>query len=228
MRENPCIQEDGGQHTMTQIHVITADNQHFYKNKIEEYFRLRHEVFAIERNWRDLRQPDGRDIDAYDNQNAVYLLAIDQDRVVGGQRLYPTLLPHMLSEVFGHMAQRGLPRAHNIYEWTRYFVVKERRVGRTDCRLLAAIQQFCLEEGITELTAVVEMWWLPRWQQVGFQVRPLGLPTVIEGQPCIAASITISEESLDRVRRLAGLRGSNLVRHAGVSPVLDRVPHVAA
>lgn len=101
-------------------------------------------------------------------------------------------------------------------------------MGRTDCRLLAAIQQFCLEEGVTELTAVVEMWWLPRWQQVGFQVRPLGLPTMIEGQPCIAASIKISEESLDRVRSLAGLRGSSLVRHAHTSPLLDRVPHVAA
>nr|WP_246742361.1 acyl-homoserine-lactone synthase [Microvirga splendida] len=78
---------------MTQIHVITADNQGFYKNKLEEYFHLRHEVFVNERKWRDLHQPDGRDIDAYDNQNAVYLLAIDQDRVVGGQRLYPTLCP---------------------------------------------------------------------------------------------------------------------------------------
>src|SRR5215212_9239044 len=39
-----------------------------------------------------------REIDAYDNENAVYLLAIDQNRVVGGQRLYPTLLPHMLSD----------------------------------------------------------------------------------------------------------------------------------
>jgi acyl-homoserine lactone synthase len=213
---------------MTQIHVITAENQHLYKDKIEEYFRLRHKVFVEERGWRDLQRPDGLDIDGYDNQDAVYLLAIDQDRIVGGQRLYPTLLPHMLSEVFGHMAQRGLPRAHNIFEWTRYFVIKERRMGRTDCRLLAAIQQFCLEEGITELTAVVEMWWLPRWHQVGFQVRPLGLPAAIEGQPCIAASIRISQESLDQVRRLAGLRGSSLVRHAQISPVLDRVPYVAA
>src|SRR4051794_32410655 len=195
---------------MTTVHVITKENQHLYNDRLEEYFRLRHEVFVEERGWRDLHRLDGREIDAYDNGNAVYLLAIDQDRVVGGQRLYPTVLPHMLSEVFGHMAQRGLLRADRIFEWTRYFIVKERRMGRTDCRLLAAVQQFCLEEGITELTAVVEMWWLPRWQQVGFKVKPLGLPTMIEGQPCIAAAITISRESLEQVRRLAGLRGSML------------------
>ncbi len=101
-------------------------------------------------------------------------------------------------------------------------------MGRTDCRLLAAIQQFCLEEGVTEVTAVVEMWWLPRWQQAGFKVRPLGLPSMIEGQACIAASIQISQDSLDHVRRLAGLRGSCLVRDSRISPILDRIPHVAA
>jgi len=213
---------------MTTIHVITKENQQLYGDRLEEYFRLRHEVFVEERGWRDLHRPDGREIDAYDNGNAVYLLAIDQDRVVGGQRLYPTVLPHMLSEVFGHMAQRGLPRADRIFEWTRYFVIKERRMGRTDCRLLAAVQQFCLEEGITELTAVVEMWWLPRWQQVGFKVRPLGLPTMVEGQPCIAAAIRISAESLEHVSRLAGLRGAFLSRDSEASSDLDRVPYVAA
>src|SRR5690242_3396659 len=96
---------------MTKIHVIARENQHIYKYQLEEYFRLRHEVFVEERGWRDLHRPDGREIDVYDNGDAVYLLAIDQDRVVGGQRLYPTVLPHMLSEVFGHMAHRGIPRA---------------------------------------------------------------------------------------------------------------------
>jgi acyl-homoserine lactone synthase len=211
---------------VTQVHVVTRDNGHLYGDKLQQYFRLRHEIFVEERGWTDLRRPDGLDIDGYDNEHAVYLLAIDGDRVVGGQRLYPTLLPHMISDVFPHMAGRGIPRAFDVFEWTRYFVVRERRTGRTDCRLLAAIQEFCLDEGIAEVTAVVEMWWLPRWQQVGFKVRPLGLPTLVEGQACIAASIRISPESLAHVRRLAGLRGPGLVRNGQVSPILDRVPQV--
>ena len=43
---------------------------------------------------------DGIERDAYDNPATIYLLALDDGRVVGGQRLYPTLLPHMMSEVF--------------------------------------------------------------------------------------------------------------------------------
>ena len=90
-------------------------------------------------------------------------------------------------------------------------------------------QEYCLEQGISEVTAVVEMWWLPRWHQAGFKVRPLGLPQMIEGQPCIAAAIQICEESLHYVRRLAGLRSSSpLLREDSSSSDLDRVPHVAA
>ena len=156
-------------------------------------------------------------------------MALDDGRVVGGLRLYPTLLPHMISESFAHLVKgRDVLSGSTILECTRYFIVRERRMGRTDCRLLAAFQQFCLEEGITEVTAVVEMWWLPRWQQAGFKVRPLGLPTMIEGQPCISAAIQISDDSLRHVSRLASLRGSCLVRATNPSAFADRVPHVAA
>ncbi|MFC1455683.1 acyl-homoserine-lactone synthase [Microvirga arabica] len=214
---------------MTSIHVITDENKDAYEAILDEYFRLRHEIFVGERGWRDLERPDGRDVDAYDNDQATYLVALDNGRVIGGLRLYPTLLPHMISESFAHLVKgRDVLSGSAILECTRYFIVRERRMGRTDCRLLAAFQQFCLEEGITEVTAVVEMWWLPRWQQAGFEVRPLGLPTMIEDQPCIAAAIQISENSLRHVSRLAGLRGSCLVRATGTSTFTDRVPHVAA
>ena len=213
---------------MTQIHVVSMQNRYLYERELDQYFRLRHHVFVGERGWQDLARPDGIERDAYDNPATIYLLALDDGRVVGGQRLYPTLLPHMMSEVFPALASRGLPRSAATYEWTRYFVLKERRTGRTDCRLLAAMQQFCLEAGIAQVTAVVEMWWLPRWHQVGFKVRPLGLPTIIEGEPCIAAAIDISEESLSHVRRIAGLRGPSLVNDGSFATICERVPNVAA
>ncbi|MEE1655706.1 acyl-homoserine-lactone synthase [Microvirga sp. CF3062] len=214
---------------MTSIHVITDKNKAGYETILDEYFRLRHDIFVGERGWRDLERPDRRDMDAYDNEQATYLVALDGGRVIGGLRLYPTLLPHMISEAFAHLIRgRDVLSGSTILECTRYFIVRERRMGRTDCRLLAAFQQFCLEEGITEVTAVVEMWRLPRWQQAGFKVRPLGLPTMVEGQTCIAAAIQISDDSLRHVSRLAGLRGSCLVRGTGVSNLVDRVPHVAA
>ncbi|MBQ0821132.1 GNAT family N-acetyltransferase [Microvirga sp. HBU67558] len=214
---------------MTTIQVITRDNKAGYSEILDEYFQLRHQVFVEERGWQTLRRPDGREMDSYDNDHATYLVALDKGRVIGGLRLYPTLLPHMISETFPHLLRnRSVLRGPSVLECTRYFIVKERRTGRTDCRLLAAFQQFCLEEDVTEVTAIVEMWWLPRWHQAGFRARPLGLPTTIEGQPCIAAAIQISEASLEHVSRLAGLHGSFLSRMSGVASYDERVPHVAA
>jgi acyl-homoserine lactone synthase len=101
---------------MTHIHVITKDNKSLYEDKIQQYYSLRHEIFFKERGWKELERLDGLEIDSYDNEHAIYLLAIDQDRVVGGQRLYPTILPDMISEVFAHMAGRGIPQATDIFE----------------------------------------------------------------------------------------------------------------
>jgi acyl-homoserine lactone synthase len=212
---------------MTSIHVVTRGNRDLYRDALQQCFRLRHDIFVGERGWMDLARPDGLDIDAYDDEHAVYLLALDGGRIVGGQRLYPTLQPHMISEVFPHLVAREILRDPTVFEWTRYFVVKERRMGRTDCRLLAALQDFCLEEGITHVTAVVEMWWLPRWQQAGFKVRPLGLPSPVEGQPTIAALIEISQESSRAVRRIGGLPATPLIRHGETAPLAE-MAHAAA
>jgi acyl-homoserine lactone synthase len=221
--------DTAGADALTSIHVITNENRAKYDHILEQQYRLRHKVFVGERGWDNLKRADGRDMDRYDNANAIYLLAIDNDRVVGGLRLYPTLLPHMLSETFSHLATaNGVLRAANVFECTRYFIVRERRTGRTDCRLLAAFQEFCLQEGLKEVTAVVEMWWLPRWQQAGFKVRPLGLPTMIEGEPCFAAAIEISEQSLSRIRQVGGLRGTCLTQNGIATPILPQVFHVAA
>ncbi|GGK36767.1 acyl-homoserine-lactone synthase [Salinarimonas ramus] len=197
---------------MAHVQIINSSNSHLFEDLLEQTYRLRHQVFVEERGWRDLARPDGREIDQFDDEAATYLIAVDGDRVVGGQRLYPSTRPHMMSEVFSHLVQRDLPVGPDIVEVTRYFVAKERRFGRTDCMMLAAVMEYCLDEGISAMTAVVEMWWLPRWQQAGFVTRPLGLPVEIEGQDCLAVEILVREETLARVSRLAGLKGSVLRR----------------
>lgn len=197
--------------TVSAVHVITNENRHLYTDVLEQHHRIRHDIFVRERGWTDLDRPDFREIDIYDDEHAIYLLAIDSGRVVGGQRLRPTTRHHMLVDVFSHLAERAIPQAIDVLEWTRYFVVRERRFGRTDWRLLAAVQAYCLGQGITALTAVVEMWWLPRWQQAGFCTRPLGLPQIVAGQPTIAVSIEVSINALRSAIVRGGLKSFDLV-----------------
>jgi acyl-homoserine lactone synthase len=70
MRRGHCSSIKRGAWGMTTIQVITGENKAEFADVLDEYFRLRHEVFVGERGWNDLRRPDGRDIDAYDNDNA--------------------------------------------------------------------------------------------------------------------------------------------------------------
>ena len=205
------------------IHIITALNRHLYEARLEELFRLRHEIFVGERGWKALEKPDGREIDDYDNTDSVYFVAIDDDRIVGGHRLYPTTKPTMLGDVFPHLAAvRGVPEDEATWEWSRYFVVKGKRDGKLNLALLAAVQELCLEEGIAEISAVMETWWLPRFQQTGFTVRPLGLPALVNNEWTMAGIIEISAETLAHVKNAAGIHGSVLVRRGPQCPLIDR------
>lgn len=211
---------------MTQIHIVTAANRHLYEDILDNYHRVRHDVFVRERGWKAVERVDGRDVDAYDRDDTIHLIAIDGERVVGGQRLTPTTAPHMLSEIFADLAAvKGVPTGPSIWEASRYFVVRERRSGRTDCMMLAAVQEFGLDEGITHYSAVIETWWLPRLHEAGFVVRPLGLPTLIENQWAIAALVEVRETSRDRARALGGFAGSVLVRKGPQMPLIPQVDH---
>ncbi|RXG93474.1 GNAT family N-acetyltransferase [Bradyrhizobium zhanjiangense] len=188
------------------IHVISAVNRHLYEDVLEQYFRVRHEIFVEERKWEALRKPDGREIDSYDNEDAVYLLALENRRVLGGSRLYPTTRPTMMSEVFPHLAAvRGCPSDPLVWEWSRFFVSRERRDGAFNLQLMAAAQEFCLDQGIERLCLVMETWWLPRFNDIGFIVTPLGLPALVENSWTMAATIEVRQESLDVVRDRIGM-----------------------
>ncbi|CAN5416700.1 acyl-homoserine-lactone synthase [soil metagenome] len=182
------------------IHVISATNRHLYEDVLEQHFRIRHQIFVEERGWATLRKPDGRDVDDYDNEETIYLLALEGRRVVGGHRLYPTTRPTMMSEVFPHLADvRGCPSDPETWEWSRYFIIPDRRDGDLNLRLMAAVQEFCLDEDIKRVSAIMETWWLPRFHESSFAVRPLGLPALVENAWTMAAAIDIRPETLKAI-----------------------------
>ncbi|WP_349359913.1 acyl-homoserine-lactone synthase [Stappia sp.] len=198
------------------VHLIHHDNRHLYTKQIEEHFRIRHDIYVGERGWTDIARPDGREVDQFDTEDSLYLLALDGERVIGGSRLTPTTCPHLLADVFPHLAPRGIPRGPDILEWTRVFVIPEFReesgYARIGSEVMCAILEFCLEEGISRLTGVVDAWWLPRFSDCGWAPEPLGLPREIDGSPAIAVALTPSEEALRATRELRGVDYPCLVR----------------
>ena len=50
------------------IHIVTAENIQSYTAAMEQAYRLRHAVFVEEMGWNDLKRPDGREIDQFDDR----------------------------------------------------------------------------------------------------------------------------------------------------------------
>ena len=210
------------------IHIVTSANRADYEPQIENDFRIRHDIYVGERKWMNLAKPDGRECDQFDNDDAIYLLAIEGQKVVGGSRLIPTLKPHLLDEVFPHLAQKGVPRAHNIYEWTRVHVIKERREGRNRGvalgSLFCGVLEYCFAHDVVALTALVEMWWLPHFHEMGWTLDPLGLPELINGEWSIAISLSIDRRTLETTREMFGIREPVLAPVARKAPSRIEVP----
>jgi acyl-homoserine lactone synthase len=181
------------------IHAILSANRHLYGDVVEQHVCLRHEIFVDEPKCEALRKPDGREIDVYDNENAIYMLALESRRVIGRYRLYPTTKPTMISEIFAHLAAvRGCLADALI--WSRFFVAPDRRDGTVNLQPMASVQEFCLDQGIDRLCLVIETWWLPRFHDIGFVDTPLGLPAPVDGSWTMAATIDLCPERSDRAR----------------------------
>ena len=83
------------------IHVVTANNRQYYRAQLEEMHQLRRVHFIEERGWSDLKVVDGGEYDQFDDDRAVYLLALGSDaEVLGSSRVRPTDDKCLLADVF--------------------------------------------------------------------------------------------------------------------------------
>lgn len=188
------------------IRVIDRTNRHRFIRTLDLHFRLRHEVFVKERGWKDFDLDGVYEKDQYDNDNATYLISVDErENVVGSFRLYPTVLPHMLSEQFPAMIDGAVLRRIDILELTRLAICRNQRGTQTYFELFLALQEYCLEQGISGATNLVRTHRIPVVQKAGMNIIPLGLSREIDGEMCTAALLEVSEDVLQRMRKIAGI-----------------------
>lgn len=187
--------------------VLDQTNKHRFPEVMHNQFRLRHSVFVQEKGWKEFETGD-YETDNYDNESAVYFAAVeDADSVIAGFRLYPTTLPHMISEEFPHLVEGAVIHRPDVMEWTRFAISRERRRGSTYSELLAAMQEYGLREGLSGVTAVIRAHRVRAMQAAGCTVLPLGLPQDVGGESCVALFFEVSEEVLDQIRHVGKLSG---------------------
>ena len=190
------------------IRVIGKSNQNLFRPTLDLLFRMRHEIFVQEKGWKDLDRGE-TETDQYDNDSATYAVATDgSDDVTGCFRLYPTVLPHMLSEHFAWMVDGPILQRPDTMELTRFAISKNRRDKHTYHELFLGLLEHCLAENVSGATCLMRTLRIPVIQSIGMTVRPLGLPQDIAGESNTAVLIEMTEESLMRVRQSAGVFSS--------------------
>jgi acyl-homoserine lactone synthase len=206
------------------VHVIRRDNKHLYSDILEDYFRLRHQIYVVERKWTVLDRPDKREIDQFDTDETVYLLGLDGRSIIAGMRLVPTTAPTLLSDLFPKLSLDGPIRRPDVYELSRVFVVKHRRGEHAGPRAEAAIQaaamEYGLSVGLSAFTIVLESWWLPRLLDQGWVARPLGLPIDIDSMSTVAVMVDVNEQAWTEICLRRSVPGPMLVWQG--LPVIER------
>ncbi|MEX0318430.1 MULTISPECIES: acyl-homoserine-lactone synthase [unclassified Ruegeria] len=197
------------------IIVIDALNKHVFRGVLDEMFELRARVFGDRLGW-EVQIEDGKEIDAFDHLDPVYVVSLDDGgNVVAAVRALQTTGPHMLSDVFSDILCGEPPiRSVSVWESTRFCVDTQRlnrgkdrnSVSYATCELMIGSLEFARSAGIKDIITVIDPVMnrvLKRsnnapYDYVGNEV-PMGKVNAL------AALLDCSEERINRVREFAGI-----------------------
>lgn len=164
-------------------------------------FEARKQIFVDLLKWDVTVLDDRYEIDQFDDDHAVYLIVADEDGGhLGSARLLPTSRPHILDTLFPSLCAGEPPRSADCFEITRFCLgrdqnARERLEARN--RLVSALAQYALDNGIATYTGVAELGWLQQILAFGWRCRPLGLPRQVDGRTLGALRIDIDADTPD-------------------------------
>lgn len=137
------------------IMAIESVDRLVHTELIDEMFRMRAAVFSGRLGW-EVTVEDGREIDRFDGESALYLLSISDEsgELQEAVRLLPTTDPYMLRDEFPILVPEGAPESPIIWESSRFAInprivtAVERStanhiVNRTTIELLCGIIEIC-------------------------------------------------------------------------------------
>jgi acyl-homoserine lactone synthase len=197
------------------IQVITAADFERNKDLMEQAWRLRHKIFVEELGWSAIARDDKREIDEFDDEYAVHLVALQDDEVVGYSRLLPTTRPYVLSKHLPQLCEVDPPCSPQIVEWSRIGVADSartsgRRLNPTALAILTAIVEWGLPRGLKGFVSEMPTNWLLRLLQLHIHVLPLGLPQMIDDVEIVAVNASFDARSLRQLQKMRGTTESVL------------------
>ena len=191
------------------VTVVNIENKFEFVNELNAMHRHRKEIFVDFLKW-NVPVIDGQyEIDQFDNENAVYLLALDEKTGahLGSVRLLPSTAPHLLHDLFPYLCDGPVPIGEDIWEITRLCTaprVEDPKLVRG--QLATALMEFGLLFGVRQYTSVAHMAWLSQVLAAGWDCQPLGLPQKVGKDEIGAIAINVTANALQMFRQRLELR----------------------
>ncbi|WP_131196780.1 acyl-homoserine-lactone synthase [Lichenihabitans psoromatis] len=194
------------------LKVIHGSEVSAHQELMDRVFRFRHGVFVDEKGWEDLRQPDARERDQFDDAHAIHQVCLRDDEIVGYQRLLPTTRPHLLTDVLADLCRTKTPRGPRVFEWTRFCVAPSHREVRPRANgafleLAQGVVEWGIANRVATVTVAIDWRLMVIAMQLRFFVRPLGFPKKIGRDEVVALRMSFTGETLTTIRQARGCDG---------------------
>ena len=187
------------------IDLVLPESRLGFAAALMEMHHDRKQVFVDRFGWRLPAKGSWLEVDQFDDDYAIYLLARSPEgRHQGSVRLLPSSRPHMLSTLFSQLCAAGVPSGDDCWEISRLVTNPADASGTSILRvhrlLALALVEFAHANSISRYTLVAEAHRVPALLSVGWPVTPLGLPTWVEGEQLQALQIDLSGSTLAEMR----------------------------
>ena len=197
--------------------AYTGKDESHYPALFEQMYRQRYEIYVKRRKWSALKPIGDQERDEFDTASAIYLVALDgEDDILASLRLLPTTRPHILGDLFAHLAVDGVPQGPGILELTRFYVapfktsraVRDWLVGV----LCAGMIEYCLAHNVHQVTSVIDTFLLKLMLSMEWRVRPLGIARAYPEGEAVAVIVDMTPQILESTYRTKGVTGPVLAR----------------
>ncbi len=189
------------------IRVIDNSNRETSREALSAMHADRKAVFVDRLKW-NVPVVDGRyEIDEFDNEHAVYLIAAHPEtgEHLGSVRLLPTTRKHLVGDIFSMLIEGEVPRGADVWEITRLCTSPNladwEAHNRVREQLATALIEYALTMGITRYTMMTHTAYLSQLLATGWDVEPLGLPKDVGGQQLGALQVNVHASTLQLFRK---------------------------
>lgn len=142
---------------------------------VQSWLRLRKRLFVEECGW---KLPTKGDVerDEFDGAQTEHALLFHDHELVGGFRAIRTDRPYLSASKFSKLAQRPFPRQRDVWEISRFGVVRSRRQRLASQLNYALMFRFSLLRGAKALVAVADLTYERFLERMAIQTRRFGPP----------------------------------------------------